>query len=134
MKIVRIRSFSGPYFPAFRILISPCNRNAGKYGPEKLQIRTLSSRFSNYFSISLQSNNATSVIGMSLSRKLNSFLNLVLPITISGVLVLTVTNNICDVNFFSYSFLQFAPIPAVATIEAIVVMQRRHTSEILIWN
>ena len=34
VKIVRIRSFSGPHFPAF----SP---NAGKYGPEKLRIQTL---------------------------------------------------------------------------------------------
>ena len=31
---VRIRSFFGPYFPAF----SP---NVGKYGPEKLRMRTL---------------------------------------------------------------------------------------------
>ena len=34
VKSVRIRSFSGPHFPVF----SP---NAGKYGPEKLRIRTL---------------------------------------------------------------------------------------------
>ena len=35
VKSVRIRSFSGPHFLVF----SP---NAGKYGPEKLQIRALS--------------------------------------------------------------------------------------------
>ena len=34
VKSVRIRSFSGPYFPVF----SP---NARKYGQEKLRIRTL---------------------------------------------------------------------------------------------
>ena len=39
-----IQSFPGPYFPAFElnteryVVDSP---NAGKYGPEKLQIRTL---------------------------------------------------------------------------------------------
>ena len=32
VKSVRIRSFSGPYFPG---------KNAGKYGTEKLRIRTL---------------------------------------------------------------------------------------------
>ena len=48
VKSVLIRSFSGPYFPAFGLdtgicspylfLLSP---NAGKYGPEKFQIQTL---------------------------------------------------------------------------------------------
>ena len=34
VKSVHIRSFFGPYFPAFGL-------NTGKYGPEKLRIRTL---------------------------------------------------------------------------------------------
>ena len=34
VKNVRIRSYSCPYFPAFRLIFSP---NAGKYGPEKLR-------------------------------------------------------------------------------------------------
>ena len=47
VKIVRIRSFPGPCFPAFRLntestehlfVFSP---NAGRHGPEKLRIRTL---------------------------------------------------------------------------------------------
>ena len=44
MKSVRILSFSGAYFPAFGLnteryrVFSP---HSGKYGPEKLQIRTL---------------------------------------------------------------------------------------------
>ena len=44
VKSVRIRSFSGPYFPAFglnteRYQVFLCiHPNAGKYGPEKLQI------------------------------------------------------------------------------------------------
>ena len=33
VRSVRIRRFSGPYFPAFGL-------NTGKYGPEKLRIRT----------------------------------------------------------------------------------------------
>ena len=43
MKSVHIRSFSGPYFPAFRRnmewseYLFVCSPNAGKYGPEKLQ-------------------------------------------------------------------------------------------------
>ena len=37
VKRVCIRSFSGTYFPAFGVNIP----NAGKYGPEKLRIRTL---------------------------------------------------------------------------------------------
>ena len=48
VKCVRIRSFSGPYFPAFRLNIerdtkfpSVLSPNAGKYRPEKLRIRTL---------------------------------------------------------------------------------------------
>ena len=47
VKSVRIWSFSGPYFPAFGLnterygAFSP---NAGKYEPEKLQIRTLFSQ------------------------------------------------------------------------------------------
>ena len=47
VKSVGIRSFSGPYFPALGLnteiyaQISVFRRNAGKYGPEKLQIRTL---------------------------------------------------------------------------------------------
>ena len=44
VKSVCIRSFSGPFFPAFGLntpylfFFSP---NAGKYGPEKLRSRTL---------------------------------------------------------------------------------------------
>ena len=38
VKSARIRSFSGPYFPSNLSVFSP---NAGKYGPEKLRIRTL---------------------------------------------------------------------------------------------
>ena len=47
MNSVRIRSFSGPYFPAFGRIrrdtpyVSVFSPNAGRYGPEKLQIRTL---------------------------------------------------------------------------------------------
>ena len=46
MKSVRIRSFSGPYFPAFRLnterypYLSVFSLNAGKYGPQKLRIQT----------------------------------------------------------------------------------------------
>ena len=47
MKSVCIRSFSGPYFPAFGLnteryeYLSIFRPNAGKYKPEKLQIRAL---------------------------------------------------------------------------------------------
>ena len=41
MKSIRIRSFSGPYFYALG-LITVFNPNVGKFGPEKLRIRTLS--------------------------------------------------------------------------------------------
>ena len=48
MKSVRIRSFSGPHFPAFGlnterygVSLSLFIPNEGKYGPEKLQIQTL---------------------------------------------------------------------------------------------
>ena len=47
VKSVRIRSFSDRYFPAFRLnteryeYLSVLNPNARKYGPEKLQIRTV---------------------------------------------------------------------------------------------
>ena len=47
VKSVHIRSFSGPYFPAFGLnkqrskYLSVFNPNAGKYVPKKLQIRTL---------------------------------------------------------------------------------------------
>ena len=47
VKSDRIRKFSGPYFPAFGLntegyFISPLfSPNAGKYGPEKLQIQIL---------------------------------------------------------------------------------------------
>ena len=56
IKSVHIRSFSGPHFPAFELnteiygvslsirdmeYLSVFSLNAGKYGPEKLQIRTL---------------------------------------------------------------------------------------------
>ena len=43
MKSVRIRSFSGPYFPAFGLntYLSVFSLNAGKYVPQKLLIRTL---------------------------------------------------------------------------------------------
>ena len=34
VKMIQIRSFSGPHFPAFGL-------NTGKYGPEKLRILTL---------------------------------------------------------------------------------------------
>ena len=40
--------FSGPYFPAFGLntpYLSTFSPNAGKYGPEKLQIRTLSTQW-----------------------------------------------------------------------------------------
>ena len=46
-KSVRIRSFSGPYFPAFglnrrdTLYLSVFSPNAGKYGPEKSRIWTL---------------------------------------------------------------------------------------------
>ena len=39
VKSVYIRNFSGPYFPAFGLNTE--RPNAGKYGPEKLRIRTL---------------------------------------------------------------------------------------------
>ena len=44
---VHIRSFSGPFFPAFGLnmgdtpYLSEFSTNEGKYGPEKLQMRTL---------------------------------------------------------------------------------------------
>ena len=44
VKSVRIRSFSGPYFPAFGLntpYLSVFSPNTGKYRPEKLRIRTL---------------------------------------------------------------------------------------------
>ena len=44
VKSVRIRSLSGSYFPAFRPNMerySVFSPNAGKYGPEKLQIQVL---------------------------------------------------------------------------------------------
>ena len=42
VKSVRIWSFSGLYFPAFGLnTVSIFSTNAGKYGPEKLRIRTL---------------------------------------------------------------------------------------------
>ena len=46
VKSVRIRSFSGPYFPAFGMntktpYFSVFSPNAGKYGPQQLRIRTL---------------------------------------------------------------------------------------------
>ena len=41
VKSVRIRNFSGPYFPAFRLNLSIFSLNAVKYGPENLQIWTL---------------------------------------------------------------------------------------------
>ena len=44
VKSVRIRSFPGPNFPAFGLntpYLSVFSPNAGKYGPEKLQLRTL---------------------------------------------------------------------------------------------
>ena len=47
VKYVRIRSFSGLYFPEFGLNtarhedLSVFSLNAGKYGPEKLRIRTL---------------------------------------------------------------------------------------------
>ena len=40
VKSVLIRSFSGPYFPPLRLNTERLSPNAGKYGPEKLQIRT----------------------------------------------------------------------------------------------
>ena len=39
VKSIRIRSFSGPYFPALGL--SVFTPNAGKYRPEKLRIKTL---------------------------------------------------------------------------------------------
>ena len=52
MNSVRIRSFSAPYFPAFRLNteryeISVFSPNAGKYGPEKLRIPTLFTQWKN---------------------------------------------------------------------------------------
>ena len=46
VKSVRIRNFSGPQFPAFRLnterygLSFEIQSECGKYGPEKLQLRT----------------------------------------------------------------------------------------------
>ena len=34
VKSVRIRSYSGPYFPAFGLNTETFSPNAGKYGPE----------------------------------------------------------------------------------------------------
>ena len=48
MKSIRIRSFSGAYFPSFGLnteSISVFRPNEGKYGPEKLQIRTHFTQF-----------------------------------------------------------------------------------------
>ena len=51
VKSVRIRNFSGPYFPAFELNTrhtpyhSVFSMNAGKYGPEKLSKRTLSTQW-----------------------------------------------------------------------------------------
>ena len=55
-KSAHIRSFSGPYFSAFRLNTERYGEitNAGKYGPEKLQIRTLfTQRFSHGESVSV---------------------------------------------------------------------------------
>ena len=44
VKSLHIRSFSGPYFPAFGLnteYLSAFSPNAGKYGQEKLRIRIL---------------------------------------------------------------------------------------------
>ena len=41
MKSARIRSFSGPYFPAFGPNYGDILQNAEKFGPEKLRIWTL---------------------------------------------------------------------------------------------
>ena len=41
VKSVRVRIFSGPYFPVFGLKISPYSLNARKYGVEKLRIRML---------------------------------------------------------------------------------------------
>ena len=43
VKSVRIRSFSGRNFPTFGL-----NTDAGKHGPEKLQIRTLFTQWKRY--------------------------------------------------------------------------------------
>ena len=53
VKRVRIWSFSGSHFPAFGLnrdtpFLSIFSPNAGKYGPEKLQIRTLSNTLINH--------------------------------------------------------------------------------------
>ena len=57
VKSVRIRSFSGAYFPAFGLIrrdspynlyLSVLSANAGKYGPEKLRIRTLFTQCKSY--------------------------------------------------------------------------------------
>ena len=43
VKSIRIWSFSGPYFPAFRMSTERCgvlSLHVGKYRPEKLRIRT----------------------------------------------------------------------------------------------
>ena len=49
VKSVRIRSSSGPYFPAFGLNTERYSV-AGKYGPEKLRIRTL---FTQWHSLNL---------------------------------------------------------------------------------
>ena len=57
VKGLRIRSSFDPYFPAFGLktdrygdteYLSVFNPNAGKYGPEKLQIRTLFTQCTSY--------------------------------------------------------------------------------------
>ena len=47
VKIVLIRSYSDPFFPTFGLnaeLYGVFSQNAGKYGPEKLRMRTLSTQ------------------------------------------------------------------------------------------
>ena len=57
VKIVRFRSFSGPYFPAFGLnTVSVSCSNPGKYGPENSENRHLSrSIISSYYSCKHQS-------------------------------------------------------------------------------
>ena len=54
LKSVRTRSFSGPYFLAFGLntpYLSVFSPNAGKYGPEKFQIRTLFTQCLRHFRV-----------------------------------------------------------------------------------
>ena len=51
LKSIHIWRFSGPYFTAFGLNMERFSRNAGKYGPEKLRIRTLFTQWSQFTSV-----------------------------------------------------------------------------------